>query len=57
MQMTDFYSLLVGLVIGCGFTLIRLPIPAPTTLGGILAVVGVGLGGALGAYLLTLFSR
>jgi XapX domain-containing protein len=52
MQLTDFYSLLVGIVIGCAFTLIRLPIPAPTTLGGILAVVGVGLGGALGAFIL-----
>lgn len=57
MHLNDFYALLVGLAVGFGFTLVRLPIPAPANLGGILAVIGVGLGGALGAFVLNHFSR
>jgi len=57
MQLTDIYALLVGLAIGFGFTMLRLPIPAPANLGGILAVIGVGVGGALASFVISSMSR
>lgn len=38
-------SLLAGLIIGFAFKLIKLPIPAPPVLAGVIGVVGVYLGG------------
>jgi XapX domain-containing protein len=38
------YSILTGVVCGVVFTLLRLPIPAPPALPGILGIVGVYLG-------------
>lgn len=57
MQLTDIYALLVGFAIGFGFTMLRLPIPAPANLGGILAVIGVGVGGALASFVISSMSR
>lgn len=37
-------SFLVGLVFGAIVTLLKLPLPAPPTLGGILGIVGVFVG-------------
>lgn len=44
MKLEDLYALLVGLLLGGLFALLRLPIPAPLTLGGILGVVGIAVG-------------
>ncbi|AEI40016.1 XapX domain-containing protein [Paenibacillus mucilaginosus] len=40
-------SLLAGMVVGVLFTFIRLPLPAPVTIAGVLGVAGVYLGGKL----------
>ncbi|WP_426452191.1 XapX domain-containing protein [Paenibacillus sp. S-38] len=45
-------SLLAGIVVGVLFTFIRLPLPAPVTLAGVLGVAGVYLGGRLVAMFL-----
>ena len=37
-------SLLTGLVVGALFTLLRLPIPAPGVLAGVIGIVGIYLG-------------
>lgn len=37
-------SLLAGLIVGAIFTIIRLPIPAPPVLPGVLGIVGVYAG-------------
>jgi XapX domain-containing protein len=39
-----FLSLFVGFILGGVFTLLKLPLPAPTTFAGVLGVVGVWLG-------------
>lgn len=51
MKLEDLFALLVGLFLGGLFALLKLPIPAPMTLGGILGVVGI----AVGAVLVTTF--
>lgn len=38
------YSFLTGLAVGAIFALLKLPIPAPQTLAGILGIVGLWLG-------------
>ncbi len=50
MSVTDLLALAIGFGLGAIFALLRLPVPAPSTLGGILGVVGV----ALGAYVVNL---
>ncbi|WP_226036808.1 DUF1427 family protein [Aquibacillus saliphilus] len=40
-------SLVAGLVIGVVFKLLRLPLPAPPVLAGVLGIVGVYSGGVL----------
>jgi XapX domain-containing protein len=42
--MEQFLSVLAGLIVGVVFAAIRLPIPAPPTLSGILGIVGLYLG-------------
>ncbi|MDL4841216.1 DUF1427 family protein [Aquibacillus rhizosphaerae] len=42
-----FLSLLAGLVIGVVFKLLKLPLPAPPVLAGVLGIVGVFSGGVL----------
>lgn len=37
-------SLITGIVVGVVFTLMRLPLPAPPVLSGILGIVGIWLG-------------
>jgi XapX domain-containing protein len=48
-------SLLAGLIVGVLFILVRLPIPAPPVLSGILGIVGIWLGGIVGQYILHFF--
>ncbi|OXS53480.1 XapX domain protein [Cohnella sp. CIP 111063] len=38
-------SLLAGLIVGIVFKMIKLPLPAPPVLSGVLGIVGVFLGG------------
>jgi XapX domain-containing protein len=40
-------SLVTGIVVGVVFTLMKLPLPAPPVLSGILGIVGIWLGGKL----------
>lgn len=40
-------SLVAGLVIGVAFKLLRLPLPAPPVLAGVIGIFGVYLGGIL----------
>ncbi|MCT2534479.1 DUF1427 family protein [Aquibacillus koreensis] len=40
-------SLLAGLVIGIAFKVLKLPLPAPPVLAGVLGIVGVYSGGVL----------
>ncbi|WP_037026937.1 XapX domain-containing protein [Psychromonas aquimarina] len=42
-----FKALFAGLVVGLLFAFLRLPIPAPPVLSGIMGIVGVYLGGML----------
>lgn len=52
MTLQDILALGAGILLGCLFALLKLPVPAPTTLGGILGVVGVALGASLTSWLL-----
>ena len=38
------FALLTGIVMGGAFSLLKLPIPAPQTLAGIMGIVGIFLG-------------
>jgi XapX domain-containing protein len=49
------FSLAVGLVIGIIFTALKLPIPAPPVLAGIMGIVGIYCGNQLYLKILTLF--
>ncbi|TJY41146.1 XapX domain-containing protein [Cohnella pontilimi] len=40
-------ALVTGLIVGCLFKLLKLPIPAPPVLPGVLGIVGIYLGGIL----------
>jgi XapX domain-containing protein len=42
--MTLVFSLLAGLVIGAVFALLRLSVPAPPTIGGVVGIAGLALG-------------
>lgn len=44
MAKTAFLALLVGMVLGSVTTLLKLPLPAPTSIIGILAIFGIWLG-------------
>lgn len=48
---------LAGLSVGILFTLIKLPIPAPPYLPGVMGVVGVYMGGIIGNYVLSVFMK
>ncbi|PZE22147.1 XapX domain-containing protein [Paenibacillus xerothermodurans] len=50
-------ALLAGLVVGAVFTLLKLPIPAPPVLSGVLGIVGVYSGGVLMQRLLEWFNK
>ncbi len=55
---TTFVALGVGIIVGLIFGLLKLPYPAPSVLPGVMAVVGVYLGGGvLAPKLLELFNK
>ena len=41
-------SLVTGMAVGLAFALLRLPVPAPPTLAGLLGIVGIFLGYIVG---------
>lgn len=43
-EMSELMALLAGAVMGFVFALMRLPIPAPPTLAGVLGIVGITVG-------------
>lgn len=45
--MINLYALLTGLATGALFSLLKLPIPAPPALAGILGIIGIWAGFAL----------
>lgn len=48
-------SLLAGLVVGILFKFLRLPLPAPPVLAGVIGVFGVYLGGVVADWLMKTF--
>lgn len=44
MMIINMQSMLAGFICGAVFTLLRLPLPAPPVLAGVLGIVGVYLG-------------
>lgn len=48
-------ALLAGVLVGVFFKVIRLPLPAPPVLAGILGIVGIYLGGRIADYLAKTF--
>lgn len=48
-------SLFAGLFVGILFKLIKLPIPAPPVLAGVIGIVGVYLGGVVGDWIQSYF--
>ncbi|OIJ11772.1 XapX domain protein [Anaerobacillus alkalilacustris] len=49
-------SLLAGIIIGIVFKSLRLPLPAPPVLAGIMGIIGIFLGGLIFTQALKLFS-
>jgi len=52
--MQNLYAIMAGLSVGLLFSWLKLPLPAPPTLTGILGAAGVFLGSVLYNYLLPL---
>lgn len=50
-------SLLAGVVVGVVFKIIKLPLPAPPVLSGILGIVGIYIGGLFADYILKLLGK
>ncbi|WLR51369.1 DUF1427 family protein [Bacillus tianshenii] len=50
-------SLIAGIFVGILFKVIRLPLPAPPVLSGILGIVGIYLGGMFADYILKLLGK
>jgi XapX domain-containing protein len=50
-----FLALLAGLIVGILFKMLRLPIPAPPVLAGVIGIVGVYLGGMAGDWIQNFF--
>lgn len=48
-------SLVAGLSVGILFKFLKLPLPAPPVLAGVLGIVGVYLGGIVGEWILNAF--
>lgn len=50
-----FLSLIAGILVGVLFKFLRLPLPAPPVLAGVLGIVGIYLGGKMVDWLFRLF--
>ena len=42
--MTEILAFITGIIVGVVFALLKLPIPAPPTLAGILGIIGIFVG-------------
>ncbi|UOE95305.1 MULTISPECIES: XapX domain-containing protein [Bacillaceae] len=51
-----FLSLLAGIIIGIVFKFLKLPLPAPPVLAGVIGIVGVYSGGLIADWLFKTFS-
>ncbi len=47
-------SLVAGIILGIVFKLLRLPLPAPPVLAGILGIIGIYLGGLVATHIFKL---
>ncbi|MCH1502663.1 MAG: DUF1427 family protein [Verrucomicrobiaceae bacterium] len=54
---TLFLALFAGFLVGVLFSVIKLPLPAPPVLSGILGIVGIYLGGASYQWILAAWFR
>ena len=50
-------ALLAGLLVGIIFRFLKLPLPAPPVLSGIIGIVGIYLGGVLFDWMIRLFQQ
>jgi XapX domain-containing protein len=50
-------SLLAGLILGLVFFFIKLPLPAPPVLPGVMGIVGIWLAGVIGPYIVEFFTK
>ncbi|MFC4320077.1 XapX domain-containing protein [Litchfieldia salsa] len=50
-------SILAGIVIGVAFKFMRLPLPAPPVLSGVLGIFGVYIGGVAFDYIMKTFTN
>ncbi|PLR98780.1 XapX domain-containing protein [Bacillus sp. T33-2] len=48
-------SVIAGLAVGIVFKFLKLPLPAPPVLPGVLGIVGVYLGGVVGQWIINYF--
>lgn len=51
-----FLSLLTGFIVGVLFTALKLPLPAPNALAGVMGILGIYLGNLAWPYITKLFS-
>ena len=54
--MVVFYALLTGFIVGILFTALKLPLPAPNALAGVLGIAGIYLGNLAWPYITKIFS-
>ena len=54
--MVVFYALLTGFIVGLLFTALKLPLPAPNALAGVMGIAGIYLGAIAWPYITNLFS-
>ncbi len=52
-----FLALLAGVIVGVVFKFMKLPLPAPPVLPGVIGIVGVYLGGIAGGWILQHFLK
>ncbi|MEM7144608.1 MAG: DUF1427 family protein [Verrucomicrobiota bacterium] len=52
---TILLALLAGIILGAVFTAIKLPLPAPHTIAGVMGIVGIFVGGYLYHWIATTF--
>jgi XapX domain-containing protein len=50
-------ALFAGIIVGIVFKFIKLPLPAPPVLPGVIGIVGVYLGGVTGSWILQQFLK
>jgi XapX domain-containing protein len=54
---TSVLSLLTGLIVGVIFSMLKLPLPAPPVLSGVLGIIGIWLGSVVYQWMIHWISR